>query len=289
MKIGFAGLGLIGGSIAMAIRKKYPEAYIAAYNRSSKPLVKAFRDGVIDYATSEIDDGFADSDYIFLCAPVRTNVTFLSKLKPYLSGHTILTDVGSTKQNIHEAVERYAPKAHFIGGHPMAGRERSSYFNASAELISGCYYYLTPSKNVTEEEEDRLKSFISELGCHPITVDPKKHDLIVGAISHIPHMAAYMLVKLVMDEDTPEEYMRVTAAGGFKDTTRIASSDPSMWSEICLANKDNLTKLMDRYIHDLKDIRSLIERSDEKALYDMFGEIRDYRNSMFTQTEDSTV
>lgn len=264
----------------MAVREKYPDAKIVAYNRSREPIVKAFRDGVIDAATFEIDDTFKDCDFIFLCAPVETNISFIPKLIPYLTDNTILTDVGSTKANIHKAVSKVIPGAHFIGGHPMAGKEKSTYFNASGELIKNCYYFITPSKASTKEDVDRFQDLIRTLGCNPITVDEEKHDFIVGAISHVPHMAAYMLVKLLMDNDTPEEYMKEAAAGGFKDTTRIASSDPTMWQEICIANKDNLTRLLDDYIRDLGEIRGLIANADGKALHEIFEKVRDYRNSI---------
>ncbi|MBQ8955402.1 MAG: prephenate dehydrogenase/arogenate dehydrogenase family protein [Lachnospiraceae bacterium] len=280
MKFGFVSLGLIGGSIAMSLRDKYPEAKIVAYNRSREPLVQALKDGIINIATSEIDESFVDCDYIFLCAPVQTNISFIKKLKPYLKGKTILTDVGSTKENIHKAVLETIPNVRFIGGHPMAGKEKSSYFNASKELIRDCYYFITPSKAATDIDINGFEELIRSLGCNPITVEPEKHDFIVGAISHVPHMAAYMLVKLVEDEDTPEKYMRVTAAGGFKDITRVASSDPTMWSEICLANRDNLVTLMDEYIDKLKDCRELIADGKTDALYELFKEARDYRNSM---------
>ena len=280
LKVGFVSLGLIGGSLAMSIRERYPDARIVAYNRSEAPLNKAIEDGVIDEATGKVDDTFMDCDYIFLSAPVETNISFLEKLSPYITEKTVLSDVGSTKQNIHKAVEEILPSAHFIGGHPMAGKEKSSYFNATRDLIKGCYYFVTPGKAAGDEDVKAFETLIRSLQCNPITVDPKKHDFIVGAISHVPHMAAYMLVKLVKDCDTPEEYMRVTAAGGFKDTTRIASSDPTMWSEICLANKDNITSLMDDYIKKLTDVRNLIAEGNEKALYDLFSEARDYRNNL---------
>ncbi|MCR5748198.1 MAG: prephenate dehydrogenase/arogenate dehydrogenase family protein [Lachnospiraceae bacterium] len=280
MKIGFISLGLIGGSIAKAIRKKYPDSEIIAYNRSKEPLEAALSDKVIDKAVYDINEDLCDCDYIFLCAPVQTNITFIKKLLPYLKPDTILTDVGSTKGNIHEAISKIAPDVHFIGGHPMAGKEKSSYFNSSAELIDGCYYFITPSAKVNDSEISAFRSLIDSLGCNTITVDPEKHDFIVGAISHVPHMAAYTLVKLVQDRDTPERYMRVTAAGGFKDTTRIASSDPTMWEEICLANSDNLVTLLDDYILKLEEIRTLISDKNGKELHRIFKEAKDYRDSM---------
>ena len=279
MKVGFISLGLIGGSIAKGIRARYPDARIVAYNRSREPLVQAFKDDVINMATQEIDESFADCDYIFLCAPVQTNISFLKKLKPYLSDKTIMTDVGSTKGNIHGAVSLLLPDVHFIGGHPMAGKEKSSYFNSSSELIKDCYYFITPSDAATKEDIAKFEDLIRSLDCNPITVEPAKHDFIVGAISHVPHMAAYTLVKLVQDEDTSEGYMKVTAAGGFKDITRVASSDPTMWKEICLENRDNLVKLMDDYIEKLREVRADIANGNGEALHKIFKDAKEYRDS----------
>ncbi len=280
MKIGIIGLGLIGGSIAISIKERYPDSKIVVYNRSKGSLIKAFNDKVADIITTEIGDDMEGCDYIFLCTPVQTNISFLNKIAPYLNEHTILSDVGSTKGNIHRAVREQLPKAHFIGGHPMAGKEKSSYDNASGKLLKGAYYFLTPGDNVSEEEVSRFEKLIASIGCIPKIVEPDHHDFIVGAISHIPHIAAYTLVKLVHDEDSPEEVMRETCAGGFKDITRVASSDPTMWEEICLANRDNLVELMDKYIADLREVRSYVAESDGESLHRLFEESRDYRNSI---------
>ena len=139
----------------------------------------------------------------------------------------------------------------------MAGREKSSYFNSSAGLIRDCYYFITPSKSVKASDVERFENLISSLGCIPVKVDPVKHDYIVGAISHIPHMAA----------------------GGFRDITRIASSDPTMWEEICLANKDNLVKLLGEYIDKLREIKSLIREGNGEELHRIFSEAKEYRDS----------
>ncbi len=280
MKIGIIGLGLIGGSIAHAVKETDPSCRIIALNRSEPSLLAAKADGVVDVGVHEITGDFEGCDVIFLCAPVQTNIEFLPKLQPYLSARTILTDVGSVKNEIHEAVSRILPDAHFIGGHPMAGKEKVGYTNSSAALLRDCYYYVTPSAAASKEDVEYLTSLIERIGCHPVTVPQEKHDFIVAAISHIPHLAAYMLVKLVKDQDTPEEYMRFTAAGGFKDTTRIASSDPTMWEQIFLSNRDNILKLTDLYIKELTDMRELIAEGDGKAMHRIFESIRDYRNSI---------
>ncbi len=280
MKAAFIGLGLIGGSIAYAMRHEYPDSVIVALNRSSAPLEKAVAEGVADIALHDVTDDFSDCDFIFLCAPVHTNITFLEKLKPYIGGKTVLTDVGSVKGEIHKAVSEILPDAHFIGGHPMAGREKSGFENASAGLINNAYYFLTPSENASTDDIRRLETLVLRIGCIPVTVDPDTHDYIVAAISHVPHMAAFSLVHLIKDSDTPEQYMKYTAAGGFKDITRVASSEPTMWEQIALSNKDNIIKLMDSYISELTSIRNLIEQNDGPALHKIFEEARDYRNSI---------
>ncbi len=280
MKIAIIGLGLIGGSVARSARKAYPDCRIVALNRSGDSLDKALKEGTIDTAVKEVTDDFKGCDIIFLCAPVHTNIGFLDKLKPYLNEDTILTDVGSVKSEIHEAVDRILPGVKFIGGHPMAGKEKVRYEYSSEDLLKGAYYYLTPSKYAGNKELEKLQAFVEKIGSKPITVDPDTHDFIVAAISHVPHMAAYTLVKLVKDEDTPEEYMRFTAAGGFKDITRVASSDPTMWQQICMTNKDNIVKLMDKYIDELKNVRDLIDKEDGEKLYNIFDGSKKYRDSI---------
>lgn len=280
MKAAFIGFGLIGGSIAIAMRREYPDCELIALNRSAEPLEKALADGIINTGVHEVTDAFEGCDYIFLCAPVHTNIGFLDALAPYITGKTVLTDVGSVKSEIHQAVASKLPHAHFIGGHPMAGKEKSGYFNASAELIANSYYYLTPSAASTADDLRRLEALVLKIGCIPVTVEPETHDFIVAAISHVPHMAAFSLVKLVKDADTPEEYMKFTAAGGFKDITRVASSDPTMWEQIAISNRENIIKLMDIYIGELENIRTLIDNKDGAALHRLFADARDYRNSI---------
>ncbi len=280
MKIGIIGLGLIGGSIAKAARKVYPDCRIVALNRSQDSLDAAKKEGTVNEGVHKVTDAFKGCDFIFLCAPVNTNISFLEKLKPFLGEDTILTDVGSVKTEIHENVSKLLPGANFIGGHPMAGKEKVRFDNSSEKLLEGAYYYLTPSEGVDEKYIIKLEELIKKFGSKPVTVDPHTHDFIVAGISHVPHMAAYTLVKLVKDEDTPEEHMRFSAAGGFKDITRVASSDPTMWQQICLSNKDNIVELMDRYIDELKSLKELISSERSEELYRLFDESKKYRDSI---------
>ncbi len=280
IKAGFIALGLIGGSLAKNLRKVFPDAYITALNRSKETLDAALKDGIIDHGTLEIDDSFRDCDFIFLCAPVDTNISYLDALEPYLGGNTILTDVGSVKNVIHEAVEEKLPDKVFIGGHPMAGSEKSGYANSSDHLIENAYYIITPGRNAEDKHIKRYETLVKKLGALPLTLSPALHDRITAAVSHVPHMIAYNLVRLIEKEDTPEQFMKAIAAGGFKDITRIASSDPVMWEQICLENPEQMTALLDQYIGMLEETRDLIAAHQGGKLKEIFEDAKNYRDSV---------
>ena len=232
-KIGFVGLGLIGGTIARAIRQYYPAYEIVAFDKSRESLALATQESVIDVACTSIDDNFQHCDYIFLCAPVSYNNAYLKQLKNYLHCDCILTDVGSVKSSIHEEVIALNMDENFIGGHPMAGSEKSGFVNSKAMLIENAYFILTPSAKVAKEKVDAYAEFVSSLKALPVVLGYEEHDYITGAISHLPHIIASTLVNFVKDHDGKEELMKHLAAGGFKDITRIASSSPTMWQHIC--------------------------------------------------------
>ena len=279
-KIGFIGLGLIGGSIAKAIRQYYPDYEIVAFDKNKESLALATQESVIDVAATTIDNNFQNCNYIFLCAPVAYNTAYLKQLAEYLTDDCILTDVGSVKTNIHEEVQHLGIGKYFIGGHPMAGSEKSGYSNSKAMLIENAYFILTPTAQVPKEKIDAYEKFIETLKALPVVLDYKLHDQITGTISHLPHIIASTLVNFVKTHDTKDEMMKNLAAGGFKDITRIASSSPIMWQNICLKNKDNIIKILDEYIDSLEDFKEAIEREDDLDLYNRFESSRNYRNSI---------
>lgn len=215
-KIGFIGLGLIGGSIAKAIRQYYPDYDIIAFDKNKESLALAIQEGTIHTSCSSIDDNFRGCNYIFLCAPVTYNAAYLSQLKDLLDENCILTDVGSVKTSIHEEVIRLGMEANFIGGHPMAGSEKSGFMNSKAHLIENAYYILTPSAKVAEEKVDAYKDFVSSLKALPVILDYYEHDHITGTISHLPHIIASTLVNFVHDTDSKEGMMKSLAAGDLK-------------------------------------------------------------------------
>ncbi len=279
-KIGFIGLGLIGGSIARAVRQYFPDCEIAAFDKNKETLALATQESVIDVAATTIDDNFKHCNYLFLCAPVSYNTAYLKQVRNYLHSDCILTDVGSVKTDIHREVEALGIEEYFIGGHPMAGSEKSGYVNSKAMLIENAYFVLTPSEKVPQEKISRYTDFVQALHAIPVLLNYKEHDYVTGTISHLPHIIASSLVNFVRDTDTRDELMKNLAAGGFKDITRIASSSPVMWQHICLKNKDNLLKILDEYIRFLSSAREMIDQEDEQGIYHMFDTSRNYRNSI---------
>lgn len=279
--IGFFGLGLIGGSIARAIRSKHPENRIIVYSRRKNPdLEEGVREGVIDTLVYEINESFASCDILFLCAPVLTNIDALHKLKPLIRKNCIITDVGSVKGNIQREAARLGLEKNFIGGHPMAGSEKTGYAHSSADLLKGSYYLLTPTSQTDEADLNRLISLISCTETKCVILDPDKHDAVTAAISHVPHIAAAALVNMVRLSDDEHEYMKSFAAGGFRDITRIASSSPEMWESICLSNKDSIGFFLEQLISSLRDIQENIEAENGDYIRAFFQDSSDYRNSL---------
>ena len=202
--IGFIGLGLIGGSIAKALRRVHPEYRLIAYNRSRSSLVEAMSDGTINQATDVIDASFAECDFIFLCMPVSVNIQCLKKLKDLVPDTCVITDVGSVKSTIHEAVRELGMETRFIGGHPMAGSEKTGYTSATDRLLENAYYIITPTALSNPDKVAEMRQLVTDTGAVPIVLNCEEHDYATAAISHLPHVIAYTLVNLVRTSDSRE-------------------------------------------------------------------------------------
>lgn len=276
---GFIGLGLIGGSIAKALKTAYPDCTIIAYDINMDSLLLAQDESVVDVVTFCINEAFAPCDYLFLCAPVAHNDKNLITLKQYLSPDCLLTDVGSVKATIHSHIAELGLESQFIGGHPMAGSERIGYSNSKALLLENAYYIMTPTKQVLQSKIDAYREIILSMGAIPLVLTCKQHDYVTAAVSHLPHIIASSLVNLIKEADSEDEIMKLIAAGGFKDITRIASSSPTMWQHICLANPKNISLLLDSYIQSLQKIKKDIDDSQADNLLTLFEDARTYRDS----------
>ena len=251
--IGFIGLGLIGGSIARTIRRVHPDTRILAANRSLAPLQKAKEEGVIDQIVDTDDPALLSCDYLFLCAPVEVNLAQMERIRDAreegkLSEKTILTDVGSVKAQIHQKVEELGLGDCFIGGHPMAGSEKTGYENSTDRLLENAYYILTPGTGVDAAAISRFTGFIAGLGAIPLTLSCQEHDYVTAGVSHLPHL--------------------------------IASSSPVMWEQIVTENHQNILSVLDAYIHSLAELRKELDASHFGYIYEMFDSSKEYRDSI---------
>lgn len=279
LTIGFVGLGLIGGSIAKAIKKVRPDIRIIAFNRSKSPLLQALEDRTVDEAV-EIGEAFLSCDFIYLCTPVEYNSLYLAKLKPFIKKECIVTDVGSVKGYIHQTVCELDMENCFIGGHPMAGSEKTGYANASDMLLENAFYAITPTKKTTDLMLNRYIELVKLTGAIPVVLEPSLHDYSVAGISHVPHIIAASLVNLVKNSDDSNSTMKLLAAGGFKDITRIASSSPEMWEQICTTNTEAICSLLGDYIEYLSKIKDVILSGNHVDINAFFSEARQYRDSV---------
>lgn len=281
--VGFIGFGLIGGSVAKGIKMISPNSTILGYqynpNKPNENLIAAKKDGIIDRIEINLKT-YGECDIIFLCAPVLTNIIYLKELKTFIKPSCILTDVGSVKGNIHTAISELKLEEYFVGGHPMTGSEKTGYKNSSAALMKNAYYILTPTEKTPPQKTNFLKSLTAEIGSIPVILNPKNHDDITAAISHVPHIIAAELVNLVRENDDANENMKSLAAGGFRDITRIASSSPVMWQNICLTNTESIIKFLTLYKKRLEDFITLLNQADEEAIIDTFSSSKEYRDSM---------
>lgn len=279
-KIGFIGLGLIGGSIAKTMKRIMSHIKLYATSGHASTVTQAYEAGIIEnHELLKLED-FAGMDYIFLCTPVQQNLEWLTKLKDVITPGTIVTDVGSVKSDIHRAAIELGIEKNFIGGHPMTGSEKTGFGNATAYLLENAYYVITPTEKTSKAQTSRFYQLVKKLGAIPLILDYSQHDFATASISHLPHMIAYSLVNLVKEIDDDDQTMKTIAAGGFRDMTRIAASSPVMWKDICLSNKDKLLQLMDLYMEQLQKLRSGIANEDSAGMMSYFSDAKDYRDSL---------
>lgn len=289
LKIGIIGLGLIGGSLAKALKFRCNLSNIVAYNRNEDVLKTAFADGVIDQYTTKINNVFQGCDIVFICTPVNTIFEFVKELLPYISKNCIVSDVGSTKSNIYQQIATLKNSVSYIGGHPMTGSERFRYSASKEHLFENAYYIVTPGEHATKHQIELYSNLLKNIGAIPVVMSPQKHDFVVASISHVPHIIASALVNTVQRLDTSEKYMHLLAAGGFKDITRIASSSPEMWEGICLENKEEILTVLESLESVISSVKENIKDSKKEEIHSYFDTARIYRDSFINVTPNSFV
>jgi len=275
------GVGLIGGSLARVLRQQGEVDEIVGIGRTEPNLQRAVELGVIDRYSQDPCQGVLGADLVFLATPVCSIAAVLEKIAPYLAPGCVVTDGGSVKESVVAACEPLMPAGtSFVGGHPIAGTEKSGVDASFATLFTGKRCIVTPTANTDESALRKILRMWELAGSDVIQMDAHKHDRIVAAISHLPHMVAYSLVNAVDGYDRFDESILKYSAGGFRDFTRIASSDPAMWRDISLMNGPAIMEMMDFFTDYFAQLRALIENGDGAGLQKFFTESKRSRDAI---------
>ncbi len=278
--IGIYGLGLIGGSIAKTIRRIWPDVQIVAANRTPSVIAEAYLDGTLSENVNATMRRLSTCDVIFLCAPVDANRDALRQLSRMITPDTLLTDVSSVKGGIWETAESVGILDRFIGGHPMAGSEKGGYAQSTGRLLENAYYILTAVPEFPQETFERFRGFLTSLDAIVLSMTPEEHDRATAVISHLPHIAAAALVNVAAFHDSGDGLIRDLSAGGFRDITRIASSSPALWREICQSNAENVHQTIAQMKDALDEFDQALTAGDKEALESLFVHAKDYRDAL---------
>jgi prephenate dehydrogenase len=277
------GLGLIGGSIALGVKRAHPEIHIIGFDKSESSLIFAKKQGIIDEIANDLEKIAHSADIIFLCLPVKLGINFLNQLsEKNLKPHVLITDAGSTKVEITQQAEKLfqGTESIFIGGHPMAGSHKSGVSAADVDLFENAYYILTPTSTSGKEDIESLKTLLSGLHSKFIEMKPEEHDAVTSMVSHLPHIIAAGLVASSNNYSIEHPLTKLLAAGGFRDMTRIASSDPRMWTDILLSNRVQLLKQMQRWREMMSEVEAMIAKEESDKIYEYFDNAREIRTKM---------
>jgi prephenate dehydrogenase len=278
-KITIVGVGLLGGSVALAVRQRGLAAEIAGYVRRHKAVADCEKFGATDYATTDLLAAVSNADLVILGTPLAQMPALVSQFLPALKPGAMVTDVGSVKAGVVRQLESLIEKtgACFIGSHPMAGAEKTGLVAARANLFENAVCVLTPTKNSPPSAVRKLTRFWRALGARVLSMDAAQHDLLVSRSSHLPHVVAAALAGLVLDPKQPKEQAALCATG-FRDTTRIASGSPEMWRDIALANRKNLARSLEVFAAELNKFQAKLRAGDAAAIESFFTTAKSRRD-----------
>ncbi len=280
--VAIIGIGLIGSSIARGIQKNKVARRVFGYAKTARTREKAEELGYMDKIFDTSVGAVSDADLIILCAPVGSNTDIMKEIREHIKKGSIITDVGSVKKAVIDQIAKYLPDGvDFIPGHPIAGTEFSGPESGFAELFYKKCCLLTPYTKTDKVQLNKLISFWEELGMFVDTMSPEMHDLVLATISHLPHLVAFNLIDTASKlENRKDLEFTKYSAGGFLDYTRVASSDPTMWRDIFLNNKEAVIEILDSYIDGLADIKDHIKTQNGNKLEEIFTESRKKRNKI---------
>ncbi len=290
-KLALIGIGLIGSSIARATRLKGLAKTIAISTRKQETLDEARALGLGDFYTLDPVAAVKGADLVILCIPVLAYDAVMDQIGPHLEPGAILSDAGSVKQHVMKAMAARTPAGvHLIPGHPLAGTEHSGPSSGFPELFINRWCVLTPAADVDKAAIDKLSRFWTALGSNVETMDPVHHDMVLAITSHIPHLVAYNIVGTVADleQDTQSEVIKFSASG-FRDFTRIAASDPVMWRDVFLTNRDAVLEMLGRFLEDLSKLQRMVRVGDGAGMEALFTRTRKIRRSVITAGQETAA
>jgi len=280
-KLAVVGVGLIGGSLSLALKATGKVGQVIGIGRGQANLDMAMQLRVVDSVTRDLAAGVADADVVFLATPVLTLGPVARQAMPHLKPGAILTDGGSVKQAVIDEIEPFLrDDVHFVPGHPIAGTEYSGAEAAFASLYQGRRCILTPTPRTAPAALATVRTMWELAGCEVVAMDVDKHDRVLAAISHLPHMVAYALVNAVGAYDRYQENILEYSAGGFRDFTRIASSDPTMWRDIALTNREALVEMMIQFETFFRELKDDVARGDNERLFEFFRRSKESRDAI---------
>ncbi|UCZ54787.1 prephenate dehydrogenase [Bacillus shivajii] len=276
------GLGLIGGSLALTIKKEHPDTTIVGFDVDAKAKKLALSLKVIDQVGESLKSEAEKADLIILSTPVQSAIKIIEELSTCtFKNGCIITDVGSTKKAIFQKASKLNNgQVTFIGGHPMAGSHKTGVEASNERLFENAYYILTPYTETKANKVITLQNWLRGTRAKFIQLDPEAHDKYAGLISHMPHLIAASLVHQTENLSKGDTIVHSLAAGGFRDITRIASASPTMWRDITMQNKDVLLSMIDQWCELMGDIRSMLKEGDEDAIYSFFSEAKTLRDGL---------
>ncbi len=280
-RLTIVGVGLIGGSLALALKQAGVVGEVVGCGRGKPNLEKAVELGVIDRYDRDPVSAVTGADVVFLATPVKSFAAVTRQILPGLKDGAVLTDGGSVKGEIIEQLEPLLPGSlHFVPGHPIAGTEKSGAEAAFATLYQGKRCILTPTGKTSEAAFDLVRTMWQATGCEVVSMDAEKHDRVLAAISHLPHMVAYSLVNAVGSYDHYEENILEYSAGGFRDFTRIASSDPTMWRDIAETNRDALVEMMEQFEKFFAELKADVAAGKGDEMFSFFLKSKQLRDAI---------
>ncbi|MBR2847744.1 MAG: prephenate dehydrogenase [Clostridia bacterium] len=279
MIITIIGLGLIGGSLAKAIKSRTEGHTIYAINRSQAGIETALAEGTIALGSDKFTSEMADSDIVFVCTPARASEKWISEIAPKVKKGCIITDACSTKTEICEFADSINGDFRFVGGHPMSGSEKSGYSAANESLFENTYYIFTKSAKSDDAAIETLKKLAQEIGAIPVAMTPQDHDRAVAAVSHLPHVLSAVLMNTAEELDDDGSVLKF-AAGGFRDVTRIAASEPVMWRDITFSNKESIINMLDLFIDNLEAFKEQIKSGKTEEVEEYYASAREMRTKL---------